>query len=431
MVLQECGMRFAVPALFVVLLLATSPAATAQPGGRPPKLDVAAATAALKANPIYRAPGAVARFDEARVRAELTDDVRVLVAPYTGEFAKGNNYATSDEHYDQVYTPLNEWAAGNKLKLIKIEGLYITMTGGPGIGPSDIAELRQYTAYRDVTASVLALARLAKGMPADQARLVDYEPDKVVAPTAAQVAALAERLRQSPIHNDPARDDKVTLSPDLIRDRAGFSVRIAALPVPERGQPVIDYAPALGKFFPNDVVMVATGGWLDIAAPEQDKAESARNYAFGRFEIGSFQKGGTIDGRISSVLLRLQTLVKEKPFGRPLPEAFDLRKKISDLAPWVLLGSAVVIACASYAAHRIRKARRVEADELALRLATADTHAEITSLGEALLESPNADAAERYATAKTLFDQAHTAPAMHEVAAVAKAGQRMLAKEGA
>ena len=68
---------------------------------------------------------------------------------------------------------------------------------------------------------------------------------------------------------------------------------------------------------------------------------------------------------------------------------------------------------------------------MALRLATADTHAEITSLGEALLEKPDAGAAERYATAQTLFDQAHTAEAMREVAAVARAGQRMLAKEGA
>jgi hypothetical protein len=431
MVLQECGMRCALPAIIAVLLLATSPAATAQPGGKPPKLDVPAATAALKSTPIYRAPGAVAKFDEARVRSELTDGIRVLVAPYTGEYANGNNYATSDEHLDQVYNPLNEWAEDNKLKLIKVEGLFISMTGGTAVGPSNIPELRQYTAYQDVTASLLALIRLAKGMPADQAKQVNYEMDPVVAPTETQVATMAERLRQNPIYNDPARVDRVTLSPNVIKDKAGFGVRIAALPAPNRGQPVVDYAPALGKLFPDDVVMVATGGWLDIAAPEQDKAISARNYAFGRYEIGTFQKGGTVDGRISSVVIRLQLLIKDKPFGRPLPEAFDLRKKISDLAPWVLLGSAAIIAVASVVAYRIRKARRAEADEMTLRVATAETHAEITGLGEALLESPNADAAERYATAQTLFDQAHTAEAMREVAAVARAGQRMLAKEGA
>jgi hypothetical protein len=47
---------------------------------------------------IYRAPGAVARFDEDRVRAELAPNVRVPVAPYTGEFKPGNNYASSEEH---------------------------------------------------------------------------------------------------------------------------------------------------------------------------------------------------------------------------------------------------------------------------------------------------------------------------------------------
>lgn len=146
------------------LLPAGVPVARAeQPDTRPPKLDIAAATKELESNQVYRAPGAVARFDEDRVRAELAENTRILVAPYSGPFKEGNNYPSGEEHYKQVGEPLEQWAKDRNLRLITVEGIHVDVTDGPGYGPSDIAGLRQTTGYLDVTEHVLVLASSQAG----------------------------------------------------------------------------------------------------------------------------------------------------------------------------------------------------------------------------------------------------------------------------
>jgi hypothetical protein len=434
-------------ALALGMLLAVAPAGAAQPGAaEPPKLDVREATAALADEQIYRAPGAVAYFDEERVRAALKPNVRILVAPYTGHFEKGNNYADGDAHFEQVYEPLEAWRTENKINLVLVEGLSVTLYAdpGPAYGPSDIPTLRQTTAYLDVTEAVLVLTRMASGISQDESddleRGKDYVVDEPVPPRREQLDEVADALRANRVYNAPGRDED-PIDPQLaaLARKVGLPVRVAAFPVLEPGAPIVDYAPALRTVFPNDYILVAQGRWLDVTGPN-DKIVSARDYAYGRYELGGFQQGSAMTDRMATVLTRLHDLLRHKGFGRPQPppqpkpRPFDVARAVSNIAPWVLLGSAMVLGGAGLLGWRRRQAREAERDRRALHAASARAFAKLGDLGARILAAEqdrgavDSAAAERHATATALFDQAHTAEAMAEVERIADEG---LALEGA
>lgn len=415
-------------------LLGAAPVGSAQPQeGLPPKLDVDRALDLLTDQQIYRAPGAVAWFDEDVVRQHLRDDIRVLVAPYTGAYEAGGNYADGEAHYDQVGKPLDDWATDKKLHLIVVEGIRVTLYGDPGagIGPSDIPSLRQVTAYLDVTSAIVLAARYGSGMSQEEAADVDFADAVPVPASPAQVDEVAGRLQDNPVYNAPGRDDPIDQQVTEIARKYGITVRIAALPVVEPGRPIVDYAPELGKRFPDDVVMVAQGRWLDVAAAQQNKAESARDYAYGRFEGGSFTQGSRMTDRVATVLERLQFLLKDTAYGRPQPPAqpkpvpYDVRQTIAELAPWVLVGAAIVLGGVGWYGWRRLQVDRADVEKRAMRRESAKAMAKIGELGARLLErGDTADpaAAERHQTARTLYDQALTAKAMAEVGTIADEG---------
>jgi hypothetical protein len=403
----------------------------------PPKLDLDTATAALADQQIYRAPGAVARFDEDKVRAAMSPDTRILVAPYTGRLEKGGNYADGNQYYEDVYVPLTKWAHDNHRKLIYVTGIFVAMVDGPAYGPADLPSLRRVTSTLDVTSSVLILTRYASGMSKEQAADIDLPPPDPVKPSGRQLDDVTAALRKNRVYNAPGREDPIDPVVTRLADEVGLRVRVAAFPILDRGAPAIDYAPALAKRFPGEVVLVAQGRWLDIAAPDQAKAVSARDYAFGRFEQGSFRQGSAMTDRIATVLDRLHDLLAEVAFGRPQPDPqpkpvpFDVRLVIGSIAPWVLVGSAVVIGGAGLAGRRARAGRRAAAERRRLDGASGKALAAINLLGARILaveesgEEVNPAAAERHATARTLYDQALTAQAMAEVEKVADEGMAL------
>jgi hypothetical protein len=423
--------------LAAVLGMAIPGSAQAQP----PKLDVEDAIDVLGDQQIYRAPGAVAHLDETRVRPVLDKNTRVLVAPYTGEYEQGANYTDSDDHTRQVYDPLDKWAEQRHLHLIMVEGIRVTLIGEPaiGVGPSTIPELRQTTAYLDVSSSVIFAARYAGGNE-DNAGDFDYPNAQPVAPTTPQVDDLVAHLRSNPVYNAPGRDDPVDPRiAQLAKDEYGLTVRIATFPVLAPGEPVVSYAPKLLEQFPGEIIMVAQGRWLDVAAADQDKADSARDYAYGAFENSSFLSGNPMQDRVGTVLERLQFLLKGAAYGRPQPQPqpeprpFDVRRAISDLTPWVLVGAALVLGAAGLVTWRRGHAERADKERRALRRERAKAMARIGDLGARLLavaergEKVDPAAAERHATARTLYDQALTSAAMAEVATVAEEGIEVMA----
>jgi hypothetical protein len=409
-----------------------APPVMAQP--RPPELDVEQALDELADQRIVRTPGAVAHLDEDLVRPALGDDTYVILAPYTGRIEEGGNYPDGEAHDKEVGEPLQSWAEKNRKNLVLVEGIGVTLYGGSRIGAtaSDLPELRQMTAYLDVTIPVVYAARYAH----DEDTAADFDGPIAdpVAPSPEQVDDLAGHLRDNPVYNAPGRDDPVDPRMARLAEEYGIGVRIAALPVLEPGQPFVDYAPELLKRFPDDVVMVAQGRWLDIAARDQAKAVSARDYAFGRFEYGSFRQGSLMQDRVGTILERLQFLLKNTAYGRPQPQPqpkprpYDVRQTINTLTPWVLVGAALVLGGVGLYTWRRTQADRADAERRAMRRESARAMAKIGELGAELLaaeergETANPAAAERHATARALYDEALTAKAMAEVTAVAEEG---------
>ncbi|SMC87401.1 hypothetical protein [Kibdelosporangium aridum] len=372
------------------------------------KLDVPAAIRALETQQVYQAPGVVTHIDLGVVTREMAPDTKLLIGPFSA-------YKDND-HYERVSEPLRKWADSKKVRLITVEGLYTRW------GPSNVAELRQQTAYMDITGPALASVREVNKVPVGEV----YPAYEVRTPTPAQVADLAGKLRESRIYNAPGRADKFTLSTKSIQQQTGLTVRVAALPALKPGEPFVDYAPALAREFPDDIVLVAQGYWTDAAGKDQERVDTARNYASGRYEIGTFLKGGSVDGRVSTILTRLDELSRRKPFGRPQPETYDPAQTITRYTPLAWGGSAVVLGGGALAGFAVCRRKRQRLEEAELQKAKAKAYAKISELGTALLDSHPPEAAERYTTARDLFEQARTAEAMAEVERIAEEGLALL-----
>lgn len=103
-------------------------------------------------------------------------------------------------------------------------------------------------------------------------------------------------------------------------------------------------------------------------------------------------------------------------YSYPPPEPFDLMA-----AGWLtaLVAGAVTLVVWLLVNH-LRNPARQAATRAELRRARAETYLRIEELGARAAD--DAGAAERHATARTLFDQATTAAAMAEVRAIADEG---------
>ncbi|HEX5405788.1 MAG TPA: hypothetical protein VFX16_26230 [Pseudonocardiaceae bacterium] len=413
------GRRPVIAVLCVTVLgvLLAAPPASAHTADDPPKLNLAAAERGLAAQQIYRAPGAVARYDRRQIQQALGPNMKLLVEPFTGLFAAGHNYTGENQYVDQVYSPLSTWADDHHVTLIDVTGLDVASLDGVAAGPSDIPELRRQTAYLDVTNALLAVIEHAK----TGKDTFPSKPDNpLVAPTAAQLDAVVAHLRANRVYTAPGRPPAASV--DAVTKRTGLTVRVAAFPPVPAGQPIVNYAPGLAKQFPNDEIFVSYGQWMEVAGAHQSALESARNYGYGRGEDAIMEWGTDPTSLIGLILDRVAELIRKHPFSRPQPTPFDLRHRISALSPWVLLGAAVLLGGGSLLAWRRHQAEAARAERVAFRRESALASASISALSAEVLHGHggSADAAERLATASSLFDQASTAAAMREVRGIAE-----------
>jgi len=412
--------------------------AAAQPPGR---VDIGPIVAALDAGErVVRGPGTAARFDEERVRAELRDDVRAVVLPYVHydlyEDANGESL-----YYDLVRGPILEWALDRDVRLVLVSGVDVTLLNSPSSLdhrlPADLDELRTTAASRDVTERMVVLARLGRGLPPDVAERTEIvHPAPVPAPPEL-VAEVAATLGAGRIHNAPGRADLIEdWVPERAREEFDLTVRVAAFPVLEPGQPVVDYATPLGAMFPDDVVLVLHGDWVDVVAPDQNKALAARAFVYGDADLSLFTVGDGANSLVRQLIDRLAMLMAETSWGlpqpppQPRPVPFDVARTIAALAPWTLVGSAVVLGGAGALRYRSRVRAAAAAEVVALRAEGASAMAAIAELGARVLSleegGAHAGAAERHATARLLYDQALTSEAMVQVRRVAEEGLELL-----
>ncbi len=238
---------------------------------------------------------------------------------------------------------------------------------------------------------------------------------------------IVERLSEERVYNAPGLEDPV--DPRVIEDHAdsGLRLRIAAFP---DGQVVDGYAQSLAEVFPGEVILVARGNMVEVESPYPVEATSAVDYVY---ESQQWPSGRSVNEAVGEIVDRLGALVKAKDFGPPQPswEPTFMDRFIAVMVPVSLIGTAVAISGAVLLVWGRRRARQTSSDQSRLRNASARAMARIGRLGAELLsaderESRLAEAAERYETARTLYDQALTAEAMREVEKTADEGFQYL-----
>ncbi|HEX6359318.1 hypothetical protein [Actinophytocola sp.] len=335
-----------------VCLLLSGSPATAQPPDPQQLIDQ------LSQNRVVRLPGAVTTVDVARV----PDDERVLLAPQSG--------------LPPGLVALLKWAGDTGVALTVVEGLWIERYEGTEserpLATADERVLRQVLAYGDVTGVVLGEQASPATVPATDAQL-----------------------------------DQLTVS----QPRDG--VRLARVPM---GPVYVDYAGRLAARFPGELVVVAHGAWLEFAGPGADRAEHARNAAYGPVLLN---RGRSTDV-VTAVLDRMTEPPARPVYDLPRPEKVDL----AGSAIVVTLVAAAATVVAMLLVLYLRWALRRRETREGLREARARAYLSIEELGTRLAED-QADvpaAAERYATARALFDQALTPEAMAAVREVAEEG---------
>ncbi|WP_197321308.1 hypothetical protein [Saccharomonospora sp. NB11] len=403
--LRTLGVSVAV----LLVLLGSTPAHARQTTDELATLDVAAVLADFAANRIHRAPGAIATFDEELISGELTDEFRLLVTPTL----------SADSGLDEV----EEWVDRNGHTLIHVEGLLVTSTADYVRGPADLPALRQHTAAHDVTNQLWKAVHyptLRRNEPSP------HPPLDVVSPTRSQTAALVEQLTDERIVNAPGRTDPIDVTAEEFTRRTGFTVRVAAFPPVAPGEALVDHAPALAEHFPDDVVLVAHGDWVDVAGPPA--LISARNQHYDE-TIESVSRPSMAD-RIDWILSRARELSLDRPLGEPAPAT--QRQEVSDSALFLIGSSVVLIVTTPLRRALLRRWRDRRAARLAFRGARADAFASLAELGARLSKSEpsetTAAAAERHATATMLFERATTAEELREVKKLATRGSKALTK---
>lgn len=393
-----------------------------------PALDIARTEQALDTQQIYRAPGAVAELDEPAVRAELTPDTRVVLAPWV-------DYDHHDDNRTTIRA-LGDWADEHNLKVIVVTGLSVTLLPYNGFLPSGLSGLQAQLAYSDVTSLVASAARNVRD---GTTHLDDPQPAQA-APGAGEVATIVAALRANPRYVAagagapvPADELPATVSP-------GVPYRLALLPALPLGAAFTNLAPAVSQAFPGELVIVVRGRWIDAAGPGQDQVDSARNYTLGR-AAKAFQLWGTAPYLLVRFFLqRLGQLQNGAAFHRPMIRPVLAAELFHRYAEGVFITLAVLLGGGSllWWGYRLRQSGRSAAS--ALRVERARTYSELASVGAHLLTVDAVagfgavdrqllgDAAERHATARTLLEGAGTPGAVRAARAVGVEAQKLLAR---
>ncbi|MFI7073420.1 hypothetical protein [Micromonospora sediminicola] len=274
-------------------------------------------TALVAADPVVRLPGAVARWDEARVRAAIGGDgTRILVAP-----------------------PGLDEAERKRVKDVQNATVRIVGTevsGGPYLAtPDDLPGWRAQFATGDVTGQVLALLAGLREQPAP----ADRDDLRWREPTAAELAPVTAALRATGRYVGLGAT-LPRLPEDDARDAFPGGAWFVVLPAQPYGTPLPAYGPALHRLAPQRPVVVMYGGWIEYHGPgAADFAEvaGASFYAqyggrLSRYDYPQLNVLGAYLARVTDV--RYAGL-----FDRPLPyRPFDPLRVALPALPWLFAG---------------------------------------------------------------------------------------------
>lgn len=421
-------LRTAATAAALVLLAVLVPGA-ARAAEVYPGLDLDAALSALERAPVHRVPGAQARLDEAALRPLLDPDTRVLVTPYAPlELPLA-------QRYDLVDRPLAGWARDRDLDVVLVTGTRVRIVGEATVGASALDDLRENLAHLDVTAQVrFALTYLRTGEEVDLGA-----PSGGVEDPAERDAVLAG-LRESRVvatgtAPGTGPGDPLVDGPWIDDLLPGGRVRIAALPALDAGAPDRDLLAALSAAYPDEVVLVQRGRWLEAAGPDPVEVRSARDYVLGRYEDIILDRTLPPRALASQFLERLALLRSGEPFGRPRPEPVVADTVVARWAGPVAVGAAAALGLAALLAAGVAARRRAAAAAALGREERARATAELAALDAAILDDAvvgdrAAAAAERRDTAYALLEHAREPGEFRVAREAAEQGRALLSGRG-
>lgn len=377
-----------------------------RPVPRAPALDPTAATAALGRDPVYIAPGSVARIDLAPLRRELAGtSIVVAVAPYLPE-----NAARTDG-------PLAEWAAAQRRQVVLVTGLQVTMLTSQNLFTPDVGDVRDALQRNDVTRQVLRAVRHLR----DGATVHASWWPRTVPPDRAQLDRIVAGLRRSRLHMEPGVTERVAADQvqALVSD---IAFRTVVLP-PLLGDDEPALLPALAMAFPGELIVVVHGRWLAATGAPARQLAAAQASVLGRGVDYLLRYGWAPDNFLYAYLLRVKELRASRSYPPPDAGGIDARGISLRLAPWIFVGFALLLGGGSVAIFVRRTVRERRASARAVRTGRAELLARLARVGGDVrsldvLAAPGpvaeeaarllAMAAERHATARPLTEHADT-----------------------
>ena len=249
-----------------------------QPVAAQPGVDVGSVVSRLEREQVVRLPGAVTSVEAGRLGVRD----RVVLAPAAG--------------LPDDLGPLWAWARGADVRLTVVEGWWIAQQG-------EVVRVE-----RDALPWVLASGDVTDVVVGAVAPV----PQRV---TAAAALAVVDGLRV---------------------DEFDFGVRLVTLPV--RPDPVVGYAAALAGRFPDDLVVVACGAWLEFAGPGADRAAVARDATYGLMLLRRGSTLGVDAADLVTAVLDRKAYPVPRPFDAP-PEWDKIR---TNMYFWLALVIVVV-----------------------------------------------------------------------------------------
>jgi len=312
---------------------ASSDASSGSGTSADPGWTMAEAKAAVASGVISRVDGAPAVVNaEAVRRAVKGTDIRVVMLPFE-PLEPDPRHAAGMQAVD-----LKDWASDEKgYELIVVEGLQVAFSIYD-IVPDSMAELQPVLAQMDVTHQVLfAVSNLQK---------TDAPPDPTTPPTRpadrTQIDTIADALAADDIYNDPAL--ATPQQPEKGWDAAGVTVRAAFLPPAPRGTELTDLVTPLHQRFPDDLVVVVRGRWVEAAGPQQDLVHSSLLWVYGYFSRGLLGWQVEPSSVVRLLIERVALLGTGVVTDQPSPsEPADPVSSLPKTLPWVFAGVALLI----------------------------------------------------------------------------------------
>ncbi|MET0863034.1 MAG: hypothetical protein ABWZ98_01740 [Nakamurella sp.] len=354
-------------ALFValgVLCPMASFAVTADPtteaGSAPPGWTAEQAIAALTAGPVAQLMGSPAVFDAAALTTAIgSSNVKILAVPFARPVKLTDSDmddATSDE-LDKV----RSWSYEQDADLITVVGLKINLSGLYEQWPDSVPDLQRVMVRSDLTQSLLfSIAFEQSGRDAADAAEQEGVLETEQPADPADTETIATELAADNYYAAPGVDAPATAFPGWQEVGPDRLVRVALLPGPAAGQPLVDELTPLAARFPDDIVVVASGRWVQMAGPDQQLLDSAVLYGYGAFYNRVVQNDLPAANLSLGMLRRVGALRTGAVTDQQGPATTDPVSGVSRALPWLFLGTAVIVVAGLLLIRRRRVTRTAD-----------------------------------------------------------------------